>query len=170
MKKQFLLLMACSLPFFAFAKDDPACKKKDKHNLSQGSVLGMEDFVFTFPDASGNNCDQGKAFEKTVVDFYKWYLQHESRIEAGLTENDSNRDLMPPFNITWETLQQYFEIIKKNYPDLISGADSSTDKMPSSGTQAGEDPAAISHTPPVESQSPGNARELTNSSLRIIAP
>lgn len=122
MKKRWLLLLLCGMPFFALASVGPGSKDgggKDGGGKCKHPAAGVEEFVFMVPEMPAANCEGSKAFHKAISDFYKWYLQNENKIRAGLAGTHKSRDLVPPLNISWETLQQYFELIKKNYPNII---------------------------------------------------
>lgn len=122
-----VLLLSC-LPVFAHglarADDHDHDHSKDKIKCKKASTdPAIEEFVFILPSPK-KSCTSKKAFRTSVVDFYKWYLQNESRISAGMVRDSGSKDLVPPFNISWQTLHEYFEFIQKNYPAWIDDIES----------------------------------------------
>lgn len=117
-----ILLFLFGIPILAQAGSDPGCKNKEKnkekvknaHN-AQPDIHSVEQFAFMIPEASTNNCEEHQAFRSTVISYYRWYLQNENRITNGLSRETKGKDLIPPFNISWETLHEYFEYIQKRY-------------------------------------------------------
>lgn len=117
-----MLLLFC-IPLFASAHGDPGCKDKNNKEecKKQPGVHSVEQFVFMIPcPVSTDDYDEQKAFRTAVVNYYRWYLQNESRIMSGLAQENKGKDLMPPFNISWETLHEYFEFIQKKYADWLT--------------------------------------------------
>lgn len=127
-----ILLFLFSVPAVAYAASDPGCKDKAKAtHKKQPTVHSIEQFVFMIPSASGSSCDDSKeAFREAVVNYYRWYLQNENRISDNLSRENKGKDLMPPFNISWETLHEYFEVITKKYAGWL----------PSEATAPAEEP------------------------------
>lgn len=125
MRLRILLLLLCCLPGLAHAYDHGCDHDKDKVRdtvkCRKATVdPTIEEFVFILPSPSRQNaCAEHKAFKNSVVDFYKWYLKNEERISAGMAQDNSAKDLVPPFNISWQTLHEYFEYIQKNYGSWI---------------------------------------------------
>lgn len=125
MRFRICILLLCCLPGIAHAinngqggKDKDKDKAKCKTTTTDPTV---EEFVFILPaPAPENNCAKHRAFRNSVVDFYKWYLQNEDRVSAGMAQTDGSKDLVPPFNISWQTLHEYFELIQKNYSCWIN--------------------------------------------------
>jgi len=114
-----MLFLFC-VPVLAQAGSDPGCKNKEKEKVKadrkkQPTVHSIEQFAFMIPEASTANCEEHEAFRSTVVNYYRWYLQNENRITDGLSRENKGKDLIPPFNISWETLHEYFEFIQKKY-------------------------------------------------------
>lgn len=125
MKLRICLLFFCCLASLTYAYgangDHDKDKNKDKVKCKKMATdPTIEEFVFILPSPSPQKaCAEHKAFRNSVVDFYKWYLQNRDRISAGMAQNSSSKDLVPPFNISWQTLHEYFEYIQKNYTSWI---------------------------------------------------
>lgn len=92
-------------------KDKGKCKKPV-------TVHSVEELVFMLPPCTNTSVDQD-ALHDAVVSFYKWYLAHETQINLSLMQDSKDKDLLPPFNISFETLHEYFEVIRKNYADWV---------------------------------------------------
>lgn len=124
MKFRIIILLLCCLPGLVQASDGGGknkekCKEKVK---CKGNRINptVEELVFVLPSPAKNkDCSEKKAFRSSVIDFYKWYLQHEDQISAGLAKDSRAKDMVPPFNISWQTLHDYFQYIQKNYPSWI---------------------------------------------------
>lgn len=117
-----ILLFLFGVPILAQAGNDPGCKnkEKDKEKVNDArqnlpDIHSVEQFAFMIPEASASNCAEHQAFRSTIVSYYRWYLQNENRISNGLSRENKGKDLIPPFNISWETLHEYFEFIQKKY-------------------------------------------------------
>lgn len=127
MRFRICLILLCCLPGFvhAFGNDhdkDKNDKNKDKVKCKKITVdPTIEEFVFILPSPEpSKSCIEHKAFRNSVVDFYKWYLQNEGKISEGMATGNNSKDLVPPFNISWQTLHEYFEFIQKNYASWIN--------------------------------------------------
>lgn len=117
-----ILLFLFGVPIVAQAGSDPGCKNKQKDKqkaettqAKQPNIHSVEQFAFMIPEATTSNCAEHQAFRSTVVNYYRWYLENENRITDGLSRENKGKDLIPPFNISWETLHEYFEFIQKKY-------------------------------------------------------
>jgi hypothetical protein len=103
---------------------DPGCKNKHKEDCKKKvAVHSIEQFIFMIPHTRAVNreCIDQEALRLAVVNFYHWYLQNQSRISDGLSQDNKAKDLIPPFNISWLTLHEYFEFIQKKYPEWVTG-------------------------------------------------
>jgi hypothetical protein len=127
MKSRTFIFLSLLLPLFISASSKPGDGNKDKdkgHKVckKEAKAEHIEDFVFMLPAPVNTyaRCMEKKNLHLTVINFYKWYLQNQDRIAAALSRGNSGTDLIPPFNISWETLHEYFEVIQKKYPDWIT--------------------------------------------------
>lgn len=127
MKSRTFIFLSLLLPLFISASPKPGDGNKDKdkgHKVckKEAKAEHIEDFVFMLPAPVNTyaRCMEKKNLHLTVINFYKWYLQNQDRIAAALSRGNSGTDLIPPFNISWETLHEYFEVIQKKYPDWIT--------------------------------------------------
>jgi hypothetical protein len=127
MKSRTLICLSLLLSFFisASAKPGDGNKDKDKDHKAckkQTKSEHIEDFVFMLPAPVNtySSCLEKKNLHVTVVNFYKWYLQNQDRIAAALSHENKGRDLIPPFNISFETLHEYFEVIQKKYASWVT--------------------------------------------------
>jgi hypothetical protein len=144
------------MPGIVQAYGDPGCKNKAKDDCKKKENTqnnSIEEFVFMIPGpTSHKNCDYHKTFRMTVINFYRWYLQNENRISSGLSHENKGKDLIPPFNISWQTLHEYFEVIQKKYPNWINDVEaepSETSAVTSvSDTLEKESQGANESTPP----------------------
>jgi hypothetical protein len=103
---------------------DPGCKSKHKEDCKKKvAVHSIEQFIFMLPHSQAvtRDCNDQEALRLAVVNFYHWYLQNQSRISSGLSQDNKAKDLIPPFNISWLTLHEYFEFIQKKYPEWVTG-------------------------------------------------
>lgn len=127
MKFGLLFLLALTLPAILYAKNAPEGKGKcpDKNKLScskQADPNNIEDFVFMLPSVDHSKvCIEREAFHQAIINFYKWYLENQNKISTGLSGDNKGRDMIPPFNISWQTLHDYFEVIQKKYAGWIEG-------------------------------------------------
>ncbi|TAM99353.1 MAG: hypothetical protein EPN39_06815 [Chitinophagaceae bacterium] len=127
MKFGLLFLLAFTLPAVLYAKSAPDGNGKcpDKNKLScnkQSDPNNIEDFVFMLPSVDHSQvCAKKEAFHQAIVNFYKWYLENQNIISTGLSGENKRRDMIPPFNISWQTLHDYFEVIQKKYAAWIEG-------------------------------------------------
>lgn len=118
----FLLLLTVPGVLYAYEKTDSKDKCPDKNKTlckRKADPNNIEDFVFLLPSQDKGACLVKKEFHQAVVDFYKWYLQNEEKISVGLSGDNKRKDLIPPFNISWQTLHDYFELVQKKYPKWI---------------------------------------------------
>lgn len=99
------------------------CPDKNKSTCKpQSDPNQAEDFVFILPAPAKNGfCVEKQAFHHAIVNFYNWYLQNKDKISAGLSGEQKSKDLIPPFNISWQTLHDYFELVQRTYPEWIEG-------------------------------------------------
>lgn len=118
-----IIFMVCLFPLIALAKSDPGkdgnrCKKKTE------KVQSVEDFVFMLPAPSRDKvCKEREAYREAIVSFYKWYRDNENKIMVGLSHENKGKDLIPPFNISYQSLHDYFEFIRSEYPQWVEGVD-----------------------------------------------
>lgn len=160
MKSGFLFLLVLILPAILYAKNVPEGKGKcpDKNKISckkQADPNNIEDFVFMLPSSgNGKACAEKVAFHHAIVNFYKWYLENKDKISTGLSGNNKEKDMIPPFNISWQTLHDYFEVIQKKYAGWVEGIQS-VNASESSG--ASENPPASNNT--------GNSSSINFSNL-----
>jgi hypothetical protein len=128
MKFRIFILLVFLLPAFLYVSGKPGDgnknKDKDKGKISckqKAKAQYIANVVFMLPaPAKNNTCQEKKDLHVTVVNFYKWYLQNEDRISSGLSHENKGKDLIPPFNISWQTLHEYFEVIQTKYADWIT--------------------------------------------------
>lgn len=135
MKFRLFILLMCCLPGIVQAFDGGGGKDKDKDKCKERVKCKentvnptVEELVFVVPPSPAKNkvCLEKKAFRSSVIDFYKWYLQHENLISAGLAKDNRDKDMIPPFNISWQTLHAYFQFIQKTYPSWIDEIEGSS--------------------------------------------
>lgn len=155
-----LFLLVLILPAFLYADSVPESKGKcpDKNKVSckkQADPDNIEDFVFLLPASDkGKSCTEEKAFHQAIVNFYKWYLENKGKITTGLSGDDKGKDMVPPFNISWQTLHDYFEMIQRKYASWVEGLPS-TISMENSGAS----------DPPPVSNNAGNTSSINFSNL-----
>lgn len=127
MRFGLLFLLAITLPAILSAKGVPEGKGKcpDKNKLScnkPAASNNIEDFVFLLPGTDNSKvCAEKEAFHQAIINFYKWYLDNKDKISTGLSGEDKRKDMIPPFNISWQTLHDYFEVIQKKYASWVEG-------------------------------------------------
>lgn len=127
MKSRTFIFLSLLLPLFISASPKPGDGNKDKDKghtacKKEAKAEHIEDFVFMLPAPVNTYacCVKKKNLHITVINFYKWYLQNQDRIATAMSRENSGTDLIPPFNISWETLHEYFEVIQKKYPNWIT--------------------------------------------------
>lgn len=159
-----ILLFMFSIPLVARGGIDPGCKNKEKEKKKAKTaqekqpIHSIEQLAFMIPEAAASDCAEQKAFKSAVVNYYQWYLQNESRITDGLSRENKGKDLIPPFNISWETLHEYFEFIQKKYAGWLP-ADAPTQNY-DSGADYLSDPYA--EMPMADSPTNGSTVNLSN--------
>lgn len=127
MKFGLLFLLTLTLPAILYAKSAPEgkgkCPDKNKQSCNKkADPNNIEDFVFILPSPDNSKvCEEKEAFHRAIIYFYKWYLENQDKISTGLSSENKRRDMIPPFNISWQTLHDYFEVIQKKYPGWIEG-------------------------------------------------
>jgi len=138
MKKYPLLFIFCSLFVLSTAmaegphnKDKTDRDKCPDHAVPAPEGLGELMFLLTPPTAEVK-CHEKVDLRRGMTEFCKWYLQHEGQINTYQSSEDSVKELMLPIDVSWQNLQEYFDFIRKNYPDIIESV---------SGTAAKSNPA-----------------------------
>lgn len=137
-----IVFLLCCIPALSQAHVDPGCKNKHKEDCKQKvTVHSVEQFIFMIPHSRAVNrdCSEQEAMRLAVVNFYHWYLQNQSRISNGLSQDNKDKDLIPPFNISWRTLHEYFEFIQKKYPEWVTGLCADPSGQPAEEESGGYD-------------------------------
>lgn len=150
MKKHLLLFVFCSAfvvpPAMAGKKHDGG--KADRDKCRKGTVAapeGLGELMFMLTPPSGETgCREKADLRRGMLEFCRWYMVHESQINAYQSPEDRDKELMLPFNISWQNIQEYFDFIRKNYPDILSAvsagrsnASGSTPQKPLKETRTG---------------------------------
>lgn len=159
MKVRVIIFFLFCLPVLAQASSDPGCKGKNKEACKkEPKVHSVEQFVFMIPGPSSSNanCDDHQALRSTVVNYYHWYLQNQDRIVSGLSRENKGKDLVPPFNISWKTLHEYFEFIQKKYAGWL----------PADAVSQMENPAGTAEVP-LEKDAPGAIEDTLINSTSV---
>ncbi|SHL81998.1 hypothetical protein SAMN05444266_105102 [Chitinophaga jiangningensis] len=90
--------------------------RNNSKTVNNNKPLRVEEFVLLFPRADAPERVDEAELEKAIVDLYKWYLQNESKVNAGDFLKSSGKELLFPFKVDPKVLQQYFLFVKKNFP------------------------------------------------------
>lgn len=121
----FFILLA-TLPLLSLA-DGEHCEKhnEDKKQCQtencRPQIRSIEEFGFMVPPPTSDKpCQEQRQYHRAIVNFYQWYLNNQYAISAGLSHPYKQRDLLPPFHVSYETLHQFYQLIREKYPDWVS--------------------------------------------------
>ncbi len=113
-----LILLVCCFGQICEASGplDGGWKGKKCQNSAPDATEG-----FLFVEAAADPaCDQAARVDRKELElFYRWYLRNEQRIRTFASrEKHGLRDLLPPLDISWTTVEQYAAYIRKSDPSL----------------------------------------------------
>ena len=95
---------------------DGGCKGKKCQNSAPDATEGFL-FVAAVPAPVCRSSVQQD--QKELELFYRWYLRNEEKIRANASrEKQGLRDLVPPLDISWNTVEHYAAYIRKSDPAL----------------------------------------------------
>ncbi|GAA4304313.1 hypothetical protein GCM10023143_08610 [Compostibacter hankyongensis] len=169
-----MLVLAGNIPFFSSAKGDPIGKGEkiaDDSCVKRCPPRGVEEFIFMSPRTQSRSQEDDKCvFYKSITEFYKWYLQHEDMIRTALSGDNREKDFLPPLNLSWENLHEYFEYIKTHYPDVaIRAGDNSAGRPAELPVIQAVRPAAPADVPDQDITAPDEPSSSGDVHVQIIA-
>lgn len=130
MKRYVIFILLTALPFLSRADGGNSDKKKDKGQTQCEKKKGranlqihsIEEFGFMVPPPSPEKAcrSHNKRYHRAIVNFYQWYLNNQTVIVEGLSDPDNQKDLLPPFHVSYESLHRFYVLIRQKYPDWVS--------------------------------------------------
>ncbi len=147
MKDFLIFILLAALPVVSWAdgghlgkKSKTGCNGKKIQKKHQ--IQSIEELSFLVPPPSENKkCRFKKRYQRAIVNFYQWYLDNQSVISNGLQEEDNQKDLLPPFHVSYKSLHRFYELIQEKYPNWISEltpkTPSSEEEIPATGAKEG---------------------------------
>lgn len=119
MQKQFFMMaigcLLLTIGAVAGGNDPGNCRK---HN-NEGPKPIEEFFLLVPGTEKDEHC---KEVKKAVIDFYKWYLRNESKINSLEKMEGTGKEVKLPFNIRWRELKEYIQYIRKTVPGIEENA------------------------------------------------
>ena len=180
MKRIASIILLAAIPLMLQAKERVPDRKKDKDKgkahceKKRGvRVHSIEEFGFMVPPPAVDEECRVKAYQHAVVNFYQWYLDNQQAIAVGLSDPDHQKDLLPPFHVSYETLHHFYELIKTKYPDWISDLVPEKVEYTPAARQAAVPPAAAPDIPdddPVEEAIPADCVVPSIAPTVVVAP
>lgn len=124
MRRFICFIFLAFIPLFSQADDgghgdkdkDRPCKKE----RCRPEIHSIEEFGFVVPPpAYDRSCRDRKQYHRAIINFYQWYLNNQQAIATGLSNLDKQKDLVPPFHVTYETLYRFSQLIRLKYPEWV---------------------------------------------------
>ncbi len=125
MRRLLFFLLLAAVPLLSRADGEHGAGNKDRAECQKQScrphIQSVEEFGFMVPPpTSGNKCLDHELYHQAIINFYQWYLNNRYAIAAGLSNPDKQKDLIPPFQVSYETLYRFYQLIREKYPEWIS--------------------------------------------------
>ncbi len=136
MRRLLVFLFLAAVPLLSRADGEHGAGNDDKAQCEKKQschphIQSVEEFGFMVPPpTSGKNCRDHELYHQAIINFYQWYLNNRYAIAAGLSNPDKQKDLIPPFQVSYETLYRFYQLIREKYPEWISDLVPDTDTSP----------------------------------------